>query len=94
MGLWLGRPRAGWLVANPSPSPSPSPKPIPKPNQVSVAASPPEMAHDFCGWLEVSTADGSETLLRHEWQAECADTPPGKLLRLLKALPLPGLEQS
>ena len=52
------------------------------------------MAHDFCGWLEVSTADGSETLLRHEWQAECAGTPPGKLLRLLKALPLPGLEQS
>lgn len=52
------------------------------------------MAHDFCGWLEVSTADGSETLLRHEWRADCADTPPGKLLRLLKALPLPGLVQS
>ena len=62
---------------------------------VSRPAVPPTVAHDFCGWLEVRAAGGGETLLlRHEWRADCTDTPPGKLLRLLRALPPPGLVAS
>jgi len=47
------------------------------------------LPHDFAGWVEVraGTEPGGEVLLRHEWPAECAQTPPGKLLRLLRALP-------
>jgi hypothetical protein len=56
---------------------------------VSLRAAPPAVAHDFCGWLEVAALETGEILLRHEWQPDCADTPPGKLMRLLKAVPPP-----